>query len=185
MLIAKDNPQGIDTVIAAIQGKLYGKLLAKWGNVSYIAYGRCYRNKKDISYIAEVYEGNNEYKECYWDDSVDAVSFFGVDPTTRIDVESGAGEVKIHVVFFVNLARLKPGLTTRVDEEVRLDVQEILRRPIRGFRISSISTGIENVLREYSGSYRSDRLKTVDMHPTHCFRFDLQGRYNPFTEGCK
>lgn len=178
-LFLKNNPVGVDEVIQSMQKRLFSNLSDAWpAGIKYNAYGRCYRNKKDNGYIAEFYEGSNEYREVYWDDTLSALSFFGVDPITEIDTDPVAN---VHLVFFVNIADLKPGLQIeRQDEEVRLDVYRIIERNIRGLVVNAQKTGIENVLREYPGSFRDDRLKVVDMHPVHAFRYDFQVRYHPF-----
>lgn len=181
-LIVKDTPVGIDYVIQDIQTKLYAALTAAWsttdsGVMEYRSYGRCYRNKKDTGYIAEFYKGKNEYVDAYWDDKLAALSFWGEDLQNDIDV---LVQKNIHVVFFVNLQKIKPSFTSRADEEAHLDVQRILKKGIQSTVLTRVTTGLENVLREYPGSLRDDRLVAVDMHPTHCFRFDLRVNYNPF-----
>lgn len=176
-LFLKNNPVGIDLVIQDMQKKLFDKLSKVWPTgIKYNAYGRCYRNILDNGYVAEFYEGSNEYKEVYWDDTLSALSFFGISQVTEIEEDPVA---KVHLVFFVNIADLKTIQGERADEEVRLDVYRIMERNIHGAIMEAQSTGLENVLKEYPGSYRDDRLRVVDMHPVHCFRFDFKVRYNP------
>ncbi len=179
MLYTKTDPVGVDIKIQALQTKLYNQLLPAWDAIAWDCYGRCYRNKKDNGYVAEVFTGGTEYRDVYWDDRKDAVSFFGVDPVTKIAVDNTA---QVHLVFFVNLRKLKPQLSTRADEEVRQDVQWLLNKRIFGAVPVRVITGIENVLREYPGSYRDERLKFVDMHPVHCFRFDLQVNFSTLNQ---
>jgi hypothetical protein len=179
MLITKNNPVGIDAVIDKVQRKMFAALSETWpAGIKYDCYPRCYRNKKDNGYIAEVFLSGTkkDYKEAYWDDKLAALSFFGIDPT--IDLGDG-NKALIHVVFFVDLKKLKPNVSERADEEVRLDVQKILQKQIAATRLLRVTTGLENVLKEYPGSYRDERLKAVDMHPVHCFRFDIEVRYSP------
>ncbi len=183
MLNVISDPKGIDVPIRKLQEKLHASLMSKWGldvnnpdqNILYQSYGRCYRNKKDDGYIAEVYKGNNEYKEVYWDDSLYAISFFGISNELLHDK---AEKSEVHLVFFVNLDKLKPDVSHRADEEVRLDVLSIIGYSLFGFNYKSVSLSIENVLKEYPGSRRDDRLKFVDMHPIHCFRINLSLIYN-------
>jgi len=171
MLTVITNPTGIDVRIRKLQEKIYNRL--SW--TDYNSYGRCYRNKAGNNYIAEVYAGANEYKEVYWDDTLTAISFFGVSQT----VVHKLGELAdVHLVFFVNIAKLKPLLLHRADEEIRMEVMNIVGRGLFGFTYTSIETGIENVLKEYPGSVREKRLATVDMHPIHCFRLNLKLAYN-------
>jgi hypothetical protein len=166
MLITKEHPAGIDYYIQKIQSTLYAAL--NWEN--YNCYGRCYRNKHQNGYIAEVYTSANNYKEVYWDDKLSAISFFGL--SDKIN----ANEANVHLVFFVNLAKLMPGVTHRADEEVRLNA---IGRNNHGFIFKSIDLWVENVLKEYPSSRRDDRLKAVDMHPIHCFRLNFSLLYNP------
>lgn len=176
MLVVKDNPVGADWHIQKVQAAMYAKLAAKWNTALYNAYGRCYRNKNDGGYIAEVYIGNNEYKEVYWDDSLAAISFFGINNIKNSGTNNTAD---VHLVFFVDLAKLKPDITHRADEEVRQDVHQAVGKNSFGLTFQSVDLWIENVLKEYPGSRRDDRLKAVDMHPVHCFRFNYTLTYNP------
>jgi hypothetical protein len=182
MLITKDNPVGIDAKIQQLQTKLHDDLLAKWGIVTdqYKCLGRCYRNRKDQGYVAELYLGNGEYKDAYWDDTISAISFFGLSnsPVKHNLLE----QANVHLVFFVNLAKLKTGIAHRADEEVRIDVLDLIGNSLFGFVFQSIELGLDSVLKEYPASWRTaekyTNLKTVDMHPLHCFRLNLFVQYD-------
>lgn len=181
MLILKDNPVGIDVAVQALQIQLHKQLVIKWGLINsddpaYKSYGRVYRNKKDNQYIAEAYIGNKEYKEVYWDDTLTAISFFGTGSTTKFDINN---KVDVHLVFFVNLAKLKPDVSHRADEEVRNEIQKLFGSGLHGFSYESMELWLENVLREYPGSRRDNRLNAVDMQPVHCFRINLKLNYKP------
>lgn len=181
MLTVINTPVGIDVPIRKLQEKLHRELMVKWNldplvsteNALYESYGRVYRNRKANGYVAEIFTSSNEYKDVYWNDNLYAISFFGTGTTVK------AGEkAEVHLVFFVNLAKLKPTLTNRADEEVRLDVLNIIQKFKFGFTYNGLDLGIENVLREYPGSYREERLRNVDMHPVHCFRLNFSLIYN-------
>jgi hypothetical protein len=184
MLITKTNPVGIDVAIQNLQTHLHKQLVIKWGltgadDPAYECYGRAYRNKKDAGYIAEVYTGGLggiDYKEVYWNDSLKAISFFGTSSKTTFDVKN---KVDIHLVFFVNVAKLKPTVAHRADEEVRNEIQQLFGNTLHGFAYESMELWLENVLREYPGSRREDRLIAVDMQPVHCFRINLTLLYKP------
>jgi hypothetical protein len=178
MLITLTNPIGIDWYVQKLQTYVHDQLLSKWAVQSsdYIAYGRCYRNKTDNGYVAEHYTGAGNYKEVYWDGSVSAVSFFGNGNVSR---RGAMASVDVHLVFFVNTELIKPSIEHRADEEVRQDVSAILGTNKDGFQVAGIDFGIENVLREYPGSRRDERLKYIDMHPVHCFRINLKLNYDP------
>lgn len=171
-------PAGIDVPIKRLQQRIHSSLLTKWAidTSLYQCYGRCYRNKKDDGYIAEVFQGGSttggtDYKEVYWDDTLAAISFFGL--SGEQEYQTGGISAGVHLVFFVNIATLKPSITHRADEEVRRDVIDAIGRAAFGLQLEGVELWLENVLREYPGSRRDDRLARVDMHPVHCFRLNL------------
>jgi hypothetical protein len=180
MLITRTNPVGIDVAIQNLQTHLHKQLVKVWNleedDPLYECYGRAYRNKKDSGYIAEVYAGGNEYKEVYWNDRLKAISWFGTSGRLTFDK---VNKVDVHLVFFVNLAKLKPDVAHRADEEVRNDVQKIFGNTLHGFSFEGMEMWLENVLREYPGSRRDNRLIAVDMQPVHCFRVNLSLLYKP------
>jgi hypothetical protein len=178
MLNTKLNPVGIDFLIQQFQTELYERLMITW-NISddskYQCFGRVYRNKDGQNYNAEMYAGSGEYKEVYWNDELSAISFFGTGSTE--DHKLG-DKTEVHLVFFTDLSKLKPLVAHRADEEVRKDVQNIAAEGPYGFKYLSTEIWIDNVLREYSGSRRDNRLSAVDMQPVHCFRLNFEIYYN-------
>jgi hypothetical protein len=187
MLSVKTNPVGIDWHIQQLQTKLHNMLIGvdHWNLADatrYEAYGRCDRNKTDDGYIAEVYTTGNDYKEVYWNDDLTAISFFGLSNNVKAGINN---EADVHLVMFANLKKLalkdRAGnvITHRADEELRQMVQKIIGKHSFGFNYVSTDLWIENVLKEYPGSRRDNRLKYVDMHPIHCFRMNFKLIYNP------
>jgi hypothetical protein len=183
MLITKTNPVGIDFMLQKFQTFLHDELMVKWGLNPAIAaqdklfecYGRCARNKTESGYVAEILTSGNDYKEVYWNDTINAISFFGISGSETYNI----GEtVPVHLVFFVDLKKLKPTITHRADEEVRKDVQLLAEKGMFGFRYISTELWIENVLKEYNGSYKSSQLQKLDMQPVHCFRLNFELQYN-------
>jgi hypothetical protein len=181
MLNTINNPTGIDNYIYKLQELLYNRLCTAWSvNAnSYQSYGRCYRNKTADGFIAEVFTNGAEYKEVYWDDTLKAISFFGISDQIKLGGGTVLNAVNIHLVFFVNLTAIKAAIAHRADEEARLDVLKIIGNHSFGFMPESIDLNIANVLKEYPGSRRDNRLTVVDMHPFHCFRINLLLNYNP------
>lgn len=176
MLIAKTNPQGLDIPIQAFQKIMYDQLIATWGisEDQYKCYPRCYRNRKENVYKAENFEGGKDYKDAYWDDKLSVVSFFGLSST---EDHRQNERIKVHMVFFVDLKKLKPSITHRADEEVRKDVQLLALQEFYGMKYLSTELWAENVLREYPGSARELESR-IDMHPVHCFRINFELNYN-------
>lgn len=188
MLIVKTNPAGIDWYIQQLQTLLHNRLIDAdhWNladNTKYEAYGRCNRNRTENGYKAEVYTGNNKYKEVYWDDALTAISFFGISGTP---IKQGVkSEADVHFVMFANLTKLAlkdkndTVIAHRADGELRIMVQNIIGKNSFGFSYVSTELWLENVLREYYGSIRDERLKYVDMHPVHCFRINFKLLFDP------
>lgn len=187
MLSVKSNPVGIDWYIQQLQNKLHAELITAWGladATQYECYGRCYRNKKDTGYVAEVFTEGNEYKEVYWNDTLTAISFFGI--TNGIKRNVGA-EADVHLVYFTDLSKLaltdRTGtlITHRADEELRKSVIDVIGKYSFGFSLVSVELWVENVLREYPGSRTTQSSLAIkgDMHPVHCFRINLKLSYNP------
>jgi hypothetical protein len=183
MNITKIDPVGLDWYIQWFQTWLHKQLMAKWGldtedttqNALYECYGRAYRNATDDGYIAEVYTGGKEYKEVYWNDKLYAISFFGTDGSVD---RSALSTANVHLVFFVDLSKAKPEIAHRADEEVRDEIEAITGSFVGGFVLKSIELWLQNVLKEYPGSRRDNRLKYVDMHPVHCFRLNFSITYD-------
>lgn len=187
MLILKNNPVGIDIPINKAQKQLHKYLLSAWGlsdkEGSYLCYGRAYRNQYDRGYVAEVYKGADEYEEVYWNDTLTAISFFGI---SSGEVNNVLHKVDVHLVFFVDLNKLalkdRMGqvIQHRSDEETRQTVFKALGKISHGFTYKGFDIGIERVLLEYPGTYRDERLKFRDMHPLHCFRMNYELIYDPY-----
>lgn len=173
MLIQSPSPVGKDVLIQKLQTKLHSKLLTQWDldTGEYACYDRCYPNKTDAGYTAEVYVSNGEYKEVYYDDTYAAVSFFGVGDKETYD---SLFKVPVHLIFMVDLKRVKPDNTNRADEEVKIDVENIIGWSGYSFTLQGVETRVENVLREYPGSRKSK----MDMHPYFMFRVNLMLVYD-------
>ncbi|MDP4264925.1 MAG: hypothetical protein Q8941_20520 [Bacteroidota bacterium] len=184
MLIDKPNPIGIDKLISSLQKKIYPLIAAKWQGV-FNMYPRIYRNQDDKNdYVAEFFDGK-DYREVYFDDTVAGLSFVGLSGESTL-ADDGIENTNIHIVFFVDLIKIKGASSQRLDEEARLDVQGILDTIGRnqGFVLRKVGSGIDYCLKEYPGSRQSEGLKFRDQHPLHCFRFDLAVWYSPTLINC-
>lgn len=179
MLVTKTSPVGIDISIQKMQSYLYDALLTKWNlsDSSLNGYGRAYRNATQDGYTPEVYVGNNEYNEVYYDDRLSGSYFFGIGEEIKNTTKAVTADV--FIIFMVNLDKVKPG-SNRNDEEVHIDVQTLVTRLFYGFTFTGLVTGIDNVFKDYSGWKRSKGIKFTDTHPQHCFRLNFKLIYNPF-----
>ncbi len=180
MLVIKESVIGIDIPIQKYQTVLYNKLKTVWGftDATFNGYGRAYRNqdKESGAYTPEIYKGNNEYSDAYFDDTLSGSFFWGMGENIKFAKE-GDNTADVFVIFMVNLDKIKPG-TTRNDEEVRNDVERIAIERIYGFYLTGVITGIDQVFKEYSGYKAVKGIKFRDMQPWHCFRLNFQINFN-------
>lgn len=176
MIIGKTNPSGIDRVIDSLQKDLYGQLCDAWklGEDDYLCYSRAYINQNGSGFVPEVYTGGTEYKEVMIDDTKAAVSFFVTGPRAVIDNSIHAN---VSLIFHMNIEQVNKNLPHRADEEVRNDVYRIITECGYGFQAKELVTGLKNVYAEFNG-VRLDNMKYSDMHPFHCFRYNMILAYN-------
>lgn len=176
MLYIRSTYNGIDIPIQQLQSYIYPKLKDMWSineDVSFDCYGRSYKNQsEDNGYIPEVYTGNGEYKEVFFDDTLSALSFFTVG--NDISFSRGGASANVGLIFMVNVSKLYPSITDSIpDEIIRSNVQRLFLQENYNFKMTDFITGIDNVFKEYSGWRKSDGIKFRDMFPFHCFRIDF------------
>lgn len=178
MNVTKPTVTGVDIPIQKYQTVLYNAILATWTitDLTFNMYGRAYRNQTTDGYTPEVYKGNNEYNDSYFDDTLSGSAFWGLGEQTKVNL-GGDVTANLFVIFMVNLNLIKPG-TTRNDEEARVDVERIALKRDYGFFLTGIITGIDQVFKEYSGYKAVKGIKFRDMQPWHCFRLNFQVTYN-------
>lgn len=116
---------------------------------------------------------------------VDVTSFFGVGQEETVNAEENMMVANVHLVFFVDLSKIKPG-AQRNDEEVKIDIQHVIDTvgTSLGFVLKKVGSGLEYCLKEYPGSRKVDGLKYRDMHPFYVIRFDMQVFYQPTQIKC-
>lgn len=175
MNITKPTVIGIDIPIQKFQTVLYNKIKSLWpvDDTSFNMYGRAYRNQASKKgYQPEVYVGNNEYNDSYFDDRLKGSAFFGLSSPEKVTAD-GDTTAQIFIIFMVNLSAIKPG-ATRNDEEARNDMQQFCMNRFSGLFLSGVVTGIDQVFKEYN----IDNITFRDMHPWHCFRLNFNLTYN-------
>lgn len=181
MLLLRPDPKGIDKPIQALQALVYAGLCGDWGfdpdSDVWRCYGRAYKNQQKDGYIPEVYIGENEYREVYYDDQFAVISFFAVGDER--DYRNGY-VADVSLIFSVDLSRVHPGSTDRVDEKIHAEVLSWLDKPRFGFTLEGLVTGIDNVYREFVLYRQHTGMKSNtggimfrDMHPLHCFRVNM------------
>lgn len=180
VLIIKDSPVGIDTVINNINNLVYKEL--DWlstndSPVNYTAYHRALKNPKNGGIVPEVYDidtstRTGEYTEALYDDTVDASSFFYVEDN-QSPVDNGRMfNTTVSMVFQVDLSVVADAIDHRGDAEIHRVVCNAINKSPFG-NVSGLITGIPNVYSEFDQS----QIEFTDMHPFHCFRVDIDVNY--------
>lgn len=176
--VTKTAPVGIDVNIQKLQTSVYNYLLSEWELTAdqYTSYGRVYKNQLDNGFVAEAYMGSNEYKEVYLDDKVLVTSFIGKGESETISNDSN--KANIFIVFMLNVSAIKSDVTHRADAEIAVDIQNaLLLSPF--VTITESATGVDNVLKEYTGTRKDMGLKYRDMQPYLFLRFNMTMSYDP------
>jgi len=153
------NPVGIDAEIQRLQQRFTANLFS---GKNYTSHGRAFLNVRDDGIVPEVYLGSDEYEEVLLNDSLDAMSFFTVDPS--MGIQGKESKAKVDIYFFCNLSTLF-ACTHRATEEVHILVlTEIDKTP---FQVTGLVQGSECV-RDFT--IRNPEL--LDMQPFYCFKFE-------------
>jgi hypothetical protein len=136
-------------------------------------YGMCSRNLRNGKIVAELYTGvNNEYKELYFDDKVNALFFFDTDDNVVNIANEPIREVRL--ICSINLKSIYPLLTHRATEEAHHDVISILKgRYSSWFELTRIDTGLEAY-----GNINVDNLKQYTMQPYYTFAIIMNVKYS-------
>lgn len=179
-LFARSGPIGVDIPISGLQKFLYAGLGPIWGTTSnnlYDSYDRCYRELVDPGYVPKMPKPNSQGVLEYAALSLDtettwATSFCHLGDEVKHDWRSGTSTARISWFFWVNLKKIKPGITDhRADEEARNDVLKLLYK-YSGYEIEGWTIGYENVFRDFKGMLTQDKKEYLDLHPQHVFRID-------------
>jgi hypothetical protein len=190
MLNLKTNPNGIDIQIQELQTILYNNLKIIWGindEIQYESFGRVYKNKNESGYVPEVFissliSGNTSYREVYFDlTNNSVVSFFSISDSIKYDIEKTVANISI--IFILNIAKLKPTIQWRADEEIKNDIIKQIKISIVNYSktykmlITGFETGFKNVFKEFSGIINNDTLTYMDIHPIFNFKVNMTTNY--------
>lgn len=159
------NPKGIDQQIQFSQTDLFKGL--KWENID--VYGRVRKNpirskNKTVTYFPEAYIGNNEYRDLYLNDAVNATICFIENEDHDTDEFGVYFTADVKCVVMLNLKNCYPNIAHRADSEAQIDVIKQLEKN-KMFTINGVEKGIQNIFQ----GFNIDKITTDDMHPYHIF----------------
>lgn len=129
----KSSPVGIDKPIQRLQKALYNKLEFDEG------YGRIYKVERDArKEIPAFFLNKIDYKEVLTNDRING-SFFFVEYYRTLQ-DGPMLETEVDIIFQMNLKLMKPNISHRADEEMRVDILKAIE-PYRFFNITDIVKG--------------------------------------------
>jgi hypothetical protein len=173
LVYLKDNPKGVDKVVNDLNAQLFNDLTTSNGWDNYNAYHRAYKNPTQEGIIAEVFDKDDkDYKEVFFNDTLNASSFFVIDDTTNTTDLGRIFTQTVSIIFQVDLSAVAGSIETRADEEIIAQVVNSIQKNKFG-DITAITRGIENV---YTG-FRTEQIQYTDMQPFFCFRIDVDVTY--------
>lgn len=155
-----ENPKGIDKEIQNSQNDL-DKYLG-WPEID--IYGRVRKNPTNNGFYPEAYIGNNEYRDVYLNDEVNATIIFIKDGDSNVDDFGQFWFSDVKCVIMVNLAKVYPNITHRADTEAQIAViKQLEKNPM--FTI----TGTEEEIADIFSGFNIDKIMTDNMQPYHIF----------------
>jgi len=172
MLNRKTNPVGVDKVIDNLQVFLYQ--LAISTNNTWESYPRAYKNPKrfdERGYIPEVYLATGEYKEVFFDDSMDISTFFVVGD--RREIGNGKVTAPLSLILQCNLTKLFNSVSHRADEELINMFWDKLKSFTLGAKCESIETSIDAVYSEFF----KGQVKYDDFGSSFVCRFNMTATF--------
>lgn len=116
----KTNPVGIDSEIERIQTKLYDNL-SSW-NIE--GFGRVYVNESNTPLW---FYKKNDYKTVLIKKAGTNGKFFFVESGST-DIKTSISITEVDLIFLLDISKIKPNITHRADEEIKVDIEKILRR---------------------------------------------------------
>ena len=163
MIYAKENPIGVDAVLADVQVRLMD-LETTWG-VGIDGYPRCYTGAdKDGNRTINHFVSGKEYKDLV---HAEGNKFFFTCENDLLQVGNGYFTTTVSLFFIVDLTKCKSGVSHRADAEVWADVADVLNTcPLIG-QAERIVFGFYRVFQGY------DYQDTADRQPYHYFRVDI------------
>lgn len=181
MIYLKENPIGIDLPLQRLQTALYNGLVQRWGilEADYNCFGRVYRNQEsDRGYFPEAFIEGRDYEDPLTNDRIAATSFFG--ESSRTNIVGYQAETDVHLIFCIDLSKVKPNITHRPDEECHMDILSILNKNSVFATVESTELWNDFIFREYNAWRSQDGMKFSDMHPYHCFRVNMKMTYKNY-----
>ncbi len=172
MIVEKKQPKAIDLFINELQFHLEKGLCQLWEGLT--IFDRAYRVPTKDGFRVVTYEGDSEY-DPLMESERDKVFFFVDD--RKEHVGGMIFEADTYIVVMLDLEKHYTEISHRADEEAHVDFLRVLKRAVRGDRITEFITGIEEVKRTIRGVMKG-AVNVGDVHPYHIFMVKVIARYN-------
>lgn len=162
MIYAKAKTYGLESKVLLIQRYLDEHLPEYWAGVLHI-YSVIYPTVKAGKVIPEVYVGNDEHTQIFFDDTKACIIAFDVNSRT---IKGLQHQANIDIVFNVNLKTIHSN-NLRETEKAIVEAHKVLRRCNFISNISKITETIKEVFK----GYNLDDVNTNDLQPFYTFSF--------------
>ena len=164
-LTQKISPKGIDIVIDEIQEHLSSSI--SWTNFN--CYPRIYKEENQSGVKPMLYVGTNDYEDVFYDDTLNGSCFFYEEDTRNATDNGYFNNVKLSIVFQLDLTALFPTIIHRADEEAHNKVIIALKK-LMPYKVTNLVTGYKNVYAEFDTS----QVQYDDISQYHVFRVDME-----------
>lgn len=145
----KTNAVGLDKEINNLIEWLYSELTTEYSWTDFECYHRAYLNtnpRESGKNIFEIPIDGKDYQEITMDDKHNATSFF-----YKKSLNSGElVEANVVLFFNINLKKLLGQSTTRMDEDVLMDIVNVLNDNPVTSKIGAVKTGTKDVYSEFN-----------------------------------
>ncbi len=175
MIIAKNNPVGLDAVIARIQKAIDDAFKNKWKredqeeNLGIICYPRCYINIKNKHKHIEYFDSMDDKQ------SIDYLDVLDTETNKLIILNDDYEIVKIgpnhystylDLIFLVDLNSTHKSIKHRADEEVRLEVTKEIEK-VPNISIYNYTRKLNKIFGDIKYDYK------LNLQPSHCFKITV------------
>lgn len=160
MIYLKDKPAGVDKPIQELQKFLYSKL-TNWGIEGF---GRA----EIIDNNPHVFRKKNDYKSGFFINPKTNGRFFFLDnPIT--DSKQGFSTNRVDLFFLLNVVKIKPLITHRADEEIRVEIVNYLQGKLSDGTVVKSVKG-EDALSGFTHDFKS-------LQPYFLVKFSFELKY--------
>jgi hypothetical protein len=176
-IVQKTSPVDVDLIIDYHQSYLFNNLSVSGltNSTDWESMPRVYKNPWKRGKMPELYLGDGEYREVFYDDRFKMSSFYIVGDTRTLD--EGLVQVDVSLIVQADIAKIYPTILHRADEELNNRFVSLSENygGADSFELTGIVNGVENVYSEFL----TDNVGLDDMSNQYVVRFNYSAQYIP------